>query len=109
MKVSGWGSGSVKMGGPGDLQLLYAAVKLKGAQRVVETVSPMAGPSLAILAAMQAAPVGVSSASTCLSKVEQRSLCGAPWCPLHAPELDHHSRPDRRGIEKALAAPRRQD
>ncbi|WP_448579477.1 O-methyltransferase [Thermaurantiacus sp.] len=42
----------VEVGGPGDLRLLHAAVRLSGAERVVETGVAYGWSSLAILAAM---------------------------------------------------------
>src|SRR5437016_4129495 len=43
---------AVRMGGPGDINLLYAAVKLSGAWRIVETGVAYGWSTLAILAAL---------------------------------------------------------
>ncbi len=46
----------VSMGGPGDLQLLHAAVYLSGAKRIIETGVAYGWSSLAILSAIEKRP-----------------------------------------------------
>lgn len=93
-----------RMGGPGDLNLLFDAVRLSGAERVVETGVAYGWSSLAILAALDgrrnAALVSVDMA---YPKYGNEAFVGVvvpdrlrgPWILLR--------KPDRRGLDRAIA------
>jgi len=93
-----------KMGGPGHLDLIYAATKLSGAQRVVETGVAYGWSSLAILAALADRPnARLVSVDMPYPKMNNEDDVGvavparfrAPWSLVRAP--------DRRGIAKAIS------
>jgi len=93
-----------KMGGPGDLNLLYAATKLSGSNRVVETGVAYGWSSLAILAALE------DRAEARLVSVDMPypKMNNEPWVGIVVPSpmrtnWELMREPDRRGLEKAIA------
>jgi predicted O-methyltransferase YrrM len=94
----------VRMGGPGDLDLIYAAVSLSRAKRVIETGVAYGWSSLAILAALEQRP------DSRLISVDMPypNLGNEDFVGLVVPEKlrgkwDLIREPDRRGLEKAIA------
>lgn len=97
-------SAAVRMGGPGDIGLLYAATTLGGAERVVETGVAYGWSSLAILAALDAMGKGT------LASVDMPypKMNNERWVGIAVPErLRRRWRlvrePDRYGLKKAIA------
>lgn len=96
---------AVKMGGPGDLDLLSDAVRLTKACRVIETGVAYGWSSLAILAAMENNGGGqLISVDMPYPKMGNEDFVG-----IVVPERlrDHWKmfrQPDRPGLEKAIAA-----
>jgi predicted O-methyltransferase YrrM len=97
-------SATVKMGGPGDINLLYAAIVLSGAERIVETGVAYGWSSLAALAAVQHKGKGtLVSVDMPYPKMNNEAWVGvvvpehlrAPWILLREP--------DRFGLKKAIA------
>src|SRR5262249_40277160 len=95
---------AVRMGGPGDVNLLYAAVKLSGAWRVVETGVAYGWSSLAILAALDGRDgARLVSVDMPYPKINNEAFVGIAvperlrgrWRLIHAP--------DRHGLERAIA------
>lgn len=94
---------AVKMGGPGDVNLLYAAVRFSGAKKIVETGVAYGWSSLAILAALDGRdgaqlvsvdmPYPKMNNDAYVGVVVPQRLRGA-WTIVREP--------DRRGLEKAL-------
>lgn len=95
----------VTMGGPADLDLLYAAVRLTGARSVIETGVAYGWSSLAILTAMDEMGGGqLVSVDMPYAKMNNE-----PWVGVVVPEkLKARWRlirePDRNGLKKAIAA-----
>lgn len=96
---------SVKMGGPGDIDLLFNAVRLIGATRVVETGVAYGWSSLAMLAAMDDIGTGqLVSVDMPYPKMGNEEFVG-----LVVPERLRSRwaiirQPDRGGLEKAITA-----
>ena len=94
---------AVQMGGPADVDLLYAAAKLSGARVAVETGVAYGWSSLAILAAMERSEgVRLISIDMPYPKMNNEAFVG-----IVVPERLRASwtivrEPDRRGLEKAL-------
>lgn len=93
-----------QMGGPGDLNLLFAAAKLTCARRVVETGVAYGWSSLALLAAISS----FEDARLVSVDMPYPKMNNEPFVGIAVPE---HLRarwellrePDRRGLEKAIA------
>lgn len=97
---------AVKMGGPGDLELLHAAVRLLKAERVIETGVAYGWSSLAILSGLAA-----NGAAGRLVSVDMpyAKLDNEPYVGIVVPEELRKRwtlirEPDRNGIKKAIAA-----
>lgn len=95
----------VTMGGPGDLKLLYAAVTLTGARSVVETGVAYGWSSLAILTAMER----IGGGRLVSVDMPYAKMNNEPWVGIVVPEALRADwtlirEPDRRGLEKAIAA-----
>jgi predicted O-methyltransferase YrrM len=93
-----------KMGGPGDINLLYAATKLSGARRVVETGVAYGWSSLAILAALE----GQDGGRLTSVDMPYPAMNNEPWIGVVVPESLRHNwniirEPDRHGLDKAIA------
>lgn len=97
-------SATVKMGGPGDMNLLYSTVLLSSAQRIVETGVAYGWSSLAILAAIAEGGKGrLVSVDMPYPKMNNEAWVGvavpqrlrAPWVLVREP--------DRYGLRKAIA------
>jgi predicted O-methyltransferase YrrM len=93
-----------QMGGPGDLNLLYAATVLSGARRVVETGVDYGWSSLAILAGLD----GREGARLVSVDMPYPLMNNEPLVGTVVPERLRVSwelvrEPDRRGLEKAIA------
>jgi predicted O-methyltransferase YrrM len=95
---------TVRMGGPGDIDLLYAATVLSGAKRIVETGVAYGWSSLALLAALDAANDG------CLASVDMPypKMNNEQWVGVAVPERLRARwvlvrQPDRFGLHKAVA------
>jgi predicted O-methyltransferase YrrM len=95
---------SARMGGPGDVNLIHAAVKLSGAQRIIETGVAYGWSSLAILAALEGrGDARLVSVDMPYPKMNNEDFVGivvperlrGPWQIVREP--------DRRGLEKAIA------
>ena len=92
------------MGGPGDLNLIYAATMLSGARKVVETGVAYGWSSFAILAALE----GREGARLVSVDRPYMVVDNEPWVGIAVPDrLRSHweliREPDRRGLEKAIA------
>jgi len=98
---------AIKMGGPGDLDLLYAAVYLTNAASVVETGVAYGWSSLAILAAM--ADSGCAHTKQLISvDMPYPKMGNEAFVGIVVPDNLRRNwvlirEPDRRGLEKALA------
>jgi predicted O-methyltransferase YrrM len=97
-------SSTVKMGGPGDINLLYAAVLLSGAERLVETGVAYGWSSFAVLAAVKQQGRGtLVSVDMPYPKLNNEAWVGiavpewlrTPWVLIREP--------DRFGLRKAIA------
>ncbi|HEY1605329.1 MAG TPA: class I SAM-dependent methyltransferase [Allosphingosinicella sp.] len=95
----------VEMGGPGGLELLYAATVLSGAQRVVETGVAYGWSSFVVLSALE------KQGSGRLASVDMPypKLGNEPFVGIVVPEVLRSRwrlirEPDRNGLRKALAA-----
>lgn len=95
---------AVKMGGAGDIDLLYAATVLSNAERVVETGVAYGWSSLAVLAALCRREVGqLISVDMPYPKLNNEDFVGivvpeklrAPWILIREP--------DRNGLRKAIS------
>jgi predicted O-methyltransferase YrrM len=97
-------SASVAMGGPGDIDLLYAAVLLSGAERVVETGVAYGWSSLAILAALEAAGKGsLASVDMPYPLLDNEAFVGVAVPQRFRARWTLVRRPDRFGLKSALA------
>ncbi len=94
---------AVTMGGPGDVNLLHAAVALTGATRIIETGVAYGWSSLSILAALEGREnVKLVSVDMPYPKMNNEAFVGlvvpehlrGPWQIVH--------KPDRRGLEEAI-------
>ena len=97
-------SAKAVMGGPADLDLLYAAVVLTRPQSVVETGVAYGWSSLVILAAMELNSAG-KLVSVDMPYVKRDN---DPWVGVVVPNSLRHRwklfrEPDRNGLEKAIA------
>lgn len=97
-------SARVRMGGPGDLDLLYAASVLSGARRIVETGVAYGWSSLAVLAALETSRAG------CLASVDMPypKMNNEAWVGVAVPQRLRSRwilvrEPDRFGLKKAIA------
>jgi predicted O-methyltransferase YrrM len=95
---------AVRMGGPGDLNLLYAATTLLGAHRIVETGVAYGWSSLAILAAL----AGRAEAKLISVDMPYPKMNGEQFVGIAVPQRlrgpwDIIREPDRPGIVKAIA------
>jgi predicted O-methyltransferase YrrM len=93
-----------KMGGPGDINLLYAATRLSGARRAIETGVAYGWSSLAILAAFE----GHDGRHLTSVDMPYPAMNNEPWIGIVVPESlrknwDIIREPDRYGLEKAIA------
>jgi predicted O-methyltransferase YrrM len=94
----------IKMGGPGDINLLYAATKLLGARRVIETGVAYGWSSLAILAALD----GQDGGHLTSVDMPYPAMNNEPWIGVVVPDSLRKNwniicEPDRSGLEKAIA------
>lgn len=92
-----------KMGGPADLSLLYAAVRLSGARRIVETGVAYGWSSLAILAALE----GRENARLFSVDMPYVKAGNEPFVGIVIPERLRTKwtlirKPDRRGLDEAI-------
>ena len=97
-------SARVRMGGPGDIDLLHAAAVLSGAKRIVETGVAYGWSSLALLAALDRAQDG------CLASVDMPypKMNNEEWVGVAVPRRLRGRwvlvrQPDRFGLRKAIA------
>lgn len=94
---------AVTMGGPGDLDLLYAAVTLARPERVVETGVAYGWSSWAILRGLQAAGRGrLVSVDMPYAKRNNEAFVGIVVPPGLATDWTLIREPDRNGLKKAL-------
>ncbi len=92
-----------KMGGPGHLDLIYAATKLAGAQRVVETGVAYGWSSLAILVALSERPnARLVSVDMPYPKMNNEDEVGVAVPARLRTQWSLVRMPDRRGIPKAI-------
>lgn len=95
---------SVRMGGPGDIDLLYAAVLLSGAQKVVETGVAYGWSSLALLAALEAQCKGtLTSVDMPYPKMNNEAWVGVAVPQRLRQRWTLVREPDRFGLSKAIA------
>ncbi len=93
----------VRMGGPGDLDLLYAAVCLLGARRVVETGVAYGWSSLAILAALEGCDdAALASVDMPYPKMGNEAFVGIAVPERLRARWTLVRRPDRYGLDSAL-------
>jgi predicted O-methyltransferase YrrM len=95
---------TVRMGGAGDINLIFAAVLLSGTRRVIETGVALGWSSLAILAALEKCE-GKMLISVDMPYPKMNS---EPFVGLAVPERLRGNweiirEPDRHGLEKAIA------
>jgi predicted O-methyltransferase YrrM len=94
----------VRMGGPGDIDLLYAATLLSGAKRIVETGVAYGWSSLALLAALDVVRDGrLVSVDMPYPKMNNEQ-----WVGVAVPQRLRHRwvlvrQPDRFGLRRAIA------
>lgn len=94
----------VRMGGPGDIDLLYAAAVLSGAKRIVETGVAYGWSSLALLGALDVAQDGrLASVDMPYPKMNNEQ-----WVGIAVPQRLRQRwtlvrQPDRFGLRKAIA------
>jgi predicted O-methyltransferase YrrM len=94
---------SVSMGGPGDIDLLYAAVILSGAERVVETGVAYGWSSLAVLAGLAATGKGgLASVDMPYPKLNNEAWVGVAVPQRLRSRWVLIREPDRWGLKKAL-------
>lgn len=97
-------SASVLMGGPGDIDLLYAAVLLGGAQKLVETGVAYGWSSLALLAALDAQGAGaLTSVDMPYPKMNNEAWVGVAVPQRLRSRWTLVRQPDRFGLGKAIA------
>ncbi|MFN7176511.1 MAG: class I SAM-dependent methyltransferase [Thermaurantiacus sp.] len=95
----------VRMGGPGDLDLLFAAVRVSGAQRVVETGVAYGWSSLAILAAMDDGRNGrLASVDMPYPKMANEAFVGVVVPERLRGGWTLVRQPDRFGLDRAISA-----
>ena len=94
----------VSMGGPGDIHLLYAATRLSGAKRVVETGVAYGWSSLAILAALKDCDGGkLASVDMPYPKMNNEAFVGIVVPEWLQEKWVMIREPDRNGLVKAIA------
>lgn len=94
---------AVKMGGPGDLNLLFDAVRLTGAQCVIETGVAYGWSSLAILNAISNNDSGkLYSVDMPYPKMGNEAFVGIVVPERFRSRWSLIREPDRRGLEKAI-------
>lgn len=94
---------AVKMGGPGDLDLLYAAVSLSNASRVVETGVAYGWSSLAILSALEGRERALLvSVDMPYPKMNNEAFVGIVVPERLRRNWEIIREPDRCGLEKAI-------
>ena len=95
---------AVRMGGPGDLNLLYAAVQLSGARRIIETGVAYGWSSLAILAALEHSNGGrLVSVDMPYPKMNNESFVGIVVPERLRSMWEIVREPDRNGLKKAIS------
>lgn len=95
---------TVRMGGPGDLNLIYAAARLSGARRAVETGVAYGWSSLAILAGMEGRQDALlTSVDMPYPKMNNEAFVGIAVLDRLKPNWSLIREPDRRGLSKAIA------
>lgn len=95
----------VQMGGPGDLDLLFDAVRLTGATRVIETGVAYGWSSLAILHAMSLTGGGkLFSVDMPYPKMGNDEFVGIVVPEPYQDAWKLFREPDRRGLQKAIVA-----
>ena len=96
---------TVKMGGPGDLDLLYGVVRATGAKKVLETGVAYGWSSLAILSGMEGREgCRLASVDMPYPKRNNEGFVGIVVPERYREAWTLVRLPDRSGIEKALAA-----
>lgn len=96
---------AVEMGGPGDLDLLFDAVRLTGARRVVETGVAYGWSSFAILSGMAETEGGhLWSVDMPYPKQGNEKFVGIVVPEELRPRWTLIREPDRKGLEKAIRA-----
>ena len=94
----------VTMGGPGDINLLYAATRLSGARRVVETGVAYGWSSLAILAALNGREgTKLVSVDMPYPKMNNEDFVGIVVPEALRGRWQLMREPDRNGLVKAIA------
>jgi predicted O-methyltransferase YrrM len=95
----------VRMGGPGDLDLLFAAVRLSGARRAVETGVAYGWSSLAILAAMEDGRKGrLASVDMPYPKMANEAFVGCVVPERLRGGWTLIRQPDRFGLDRAISS-----
>jgi predicted O-methyltransferase YrrM len=95
---------TVRMGGPGDLNLIFAATKLSGARRAVETGVAYGWSSLAILAGMEGQQHALlTSVDMPYPKMNNEAYIGIAVPDRLRADWSLIREPDRRGLSKAIA------
>lgn len=94
----------VRMGGPGDLDLIYRAVRATGVRRVVETGVAYGWSSLAALAALRDTDGRLVSVDMPYPKMGNEAFVGIVVPPEWHDRWTLIREPDRHGIRRALAA-----
>lgn len=97
-------SASVQMGGPGDINLLYAATVLAGAERVVETGVAYGWSSMAILAALER----IGAGSLASVDMPYPKMNNEAWVGVAVPDRLRNRwllirKPDRFGLKQAIS------
>jgi len=94
----------MQMGGPGDIDLLYATAKLSAAQRVIETGVAFGWSSLALLAGLEGrAGARLVSVDMPYPKQNNEAWVGAVVPDRLRGMWRIRRQPDRPGLERALA------
>lgn len=94
---------AVSMGGPGDLNLLYSAVELSGAKRVVETGVAFGWSSLAILAGFGGQTnAKLVSVDMPYPKENKEAFVGIVVPDRFRQQWELIREPDRHGVQKAI-------
>jgi predicted O-methyltransferase YrrM len=95
---------TVEMGGAGDLTLIYAAARLCGASRAVETGVAYGWSSLAILAALADNGGGrLASVDMPYAKMNNEPFVGIAVTDALRPNWSLIRLPDRNGLKRAIA------
>jgi predicted O-methyltransferase YrrM len=94
----------VRMGGPGDLDLIHRAVRATGARRMVETGVAYGWSSLAALAALRDIDGRLVSVDMPYPKMGNEAFVGIVVPPEWRTHWTLIREPDRHGLRRALAA-----